>query len=275
MGGRNGQGAITLVPVMHSSALAFQLRGPARRISIFARRCCGCCAGTLNFQGECSLKGVSRSRFRPSRPPSLSRNGGSCLLLRIVLQDARSKVMKVYPLLKLKVLVDDITSFFGGAKQGFAVQITPHRTHACAHVSRCVPHFAQFIQCACIGSRYLSDPVCFSKVIPSATMSLLGVPEFSAFPPVFTLSTATPTPPTGIRLNPCATQLWGGPSGHLADPTPSTVSRYCGEGAEVVKEGGRREDVEAVDHGRRKTTEKQSGGVMQQSGGRQSVSVRS
>ena len=28
------------------------------------------------------------------------------------------------------------------------VQITPHRTHACAHFFRCVSHFAQFIQCA-------------------------------------------------------------------------------------------------------------------------------
>ena len=67
--------------------------------------------------------------------------------------------------------------------------------------------------------------MCFSKVIPSATMSLLGVPEFSAFPPVFTSSTTTPTPLTGIRLNPCVTPLWGGPSGHLADPTPNTLPK--------------------------------------------------
>ena len=40
--------------------------------------------------------------------------------------------------------------------------------------------------------------------------------------PVFSPSTATPTPLTGIRLNPCATPLWGGPSGHLADATPNT-----------------------------------------------------
>ena len=100
------------------------------------------------------------------------------------------------------------------------VQITPHRTHACAHFCRCVPplHFVHFIQCTCIGSRYLSDPVCFSKVIPSATMSLLGVLEFTPFPLVFTSSTSTPTSLTGIRLNPCATPLWGGPSGDLADP---------------------------------------------------------
>ena len=40
------------------------------------------------------------------------------------------------------------------------------RTHA--HVYRCVPHFAQFIQCTCVGSRCSSDAVCLSKIIPSA-----------------------------------------------------------------------------------------------------------
>ena len=30
------------------------------------------------------------------------------------------------------------------------------------------PHFAQFIQCTCIGSMYLSDSLCLSKIIPSA-----------------------------------------------------------------------------------------------------------
>ena len=38
----------------------------------------------------------------------------SCLLLRIVLQDASSEVMKVCPPLKLKVFVDDITAFMEG-----------------------------------------------------------------------------------------------------------------------------------------------------------------
>ena len=71
--------------------------------------------------------------------------------------------------------------------------------------------------------------VCFSKVIPSATVSHLGVPGFTPFPPVFTSSTATPTPQTGIRLNPCATPLWGGPSGHLAGPTLNTgyEPKFC------------------------------------------------
>ena len=35
-------------------------------------------------------------------------------------------------------------------------------------------------------------------------MSIMGVPEFSAFPPVLLSSTMPPTPLTGIRLNPCA-----------------------------------------------------------------------
>ena len=52
-------------------------------------------------------------------------------------------------------------------------------------------------------------------------MSLLNVPS-TPFPLVFSPSTTTPTPLTGIRLNPRATPLWGGPSGHLADPTPNT-----------------------------------------------------
>ena len=51
-------------------------------------------------------------------------------------------------------------------------------------------------------------------------MSLLGVPELSAFPPVLSSST---TLPTGIRINPCATPLWSGPSGHLSDPTSNPL----------------------------------------------------
>ena len=100
------------------------------------------------------------------------------------------------------------------------VQITPHRTHACAHFSRCVSHFAQFIQRTCIGSRCLSDSLCVSpKSSHPRAISLLGVPEFSAFSLAFTSSTTTLT---GNRLNPCATRLCGGPSGHLADPTLNT-----------------------------------------------------
>ena len=64
--------------------------------------------------------------------------------------------------------------------------------------------------------------VCFSKVIPSATLAIEGVPDFPPFPPVFASSTTTQTPLTGITLNPSATPLWGGQSGHLADPIPNT-----------------------------------------------------
>ena len=57
------------------------------------------------------------------------------------------------------------------------------------------------------GSRQDIPASVSQKVIPSATMSLLGVPE-TPFPPVLTSHT---TPLTGIRLNPCATPRWGGP----------------------------------------------------------------
>ena len=113
------------------------------------------------------------------------------------------------------------------------VQISHHRTDACAHFSRCVPHLAQFTQCACIGSKYLSDSPSVSQKSSHPRSCHLRVPEFSAFLPVFTSSTTTPTPLTGIRLNPCATPLCGGPSGHLADPTPNTGSepKFCIDGS--------------------------------------------
>ena len=38
----------------------------------------------------------------------------SCLLLRVVLQDALSEVTKIYRLLKLTVFVDDITALMKG-----------------------------------------------------------------------------------------------------------------------------------------------------------------
>ena len=51
------------------------------------------------------------------------------------------------------------------------------------------------------------------------------------FPPIFSSPTTTSTPLTGIRLNPCATPLWRGPSGHLADPTPNTCyePKFCND----------------------------------------------
>ena len=66
-------------------------------------------------------------------------------------------------------------------------------------------------------------------------MSLLNV-RSNPFLPIFltptaslTPPTASPTPLTGIRLTPCATPLWSGPSGHLADPIPNTghEPKFC------------------------------------------------
>ena len=48
----------------------------------------------MNTKGESILPGSKRS----------------CLLLRIVLQDALSEVTKIYPPLKLSIFVDDITA---------------------------------------------------------------------------------------------------------------------------------------------------------------------
>ena len=75
----------------------------------------------------------------------------------------------------------------------------------------------------------LAIRLCASKVISSLVMSLLNVPS-TTFPPTYSSPTASPTPLTGIRLNPCATPLWSGPSGHhLADPTRNTgyEPKFC------------------------------------------------
>ena len=59
------------------------------------------------------------------------------------------------------------------------------------------------------------------KVISSLVISLLKVLS-TPFLLIFSSPTTTQTPLTGIRLNPCPTLLWGGPSGHLASPTSNT-----------------------------------------------------
>ena len=66
------------------------------------------------------------------------------------------------------------------------------------------------------------------KVISPLVMPLLNVPS-TPFLPIFstpaaslTPLTASPTPLTGIRLNPCVTLLGDGPSGHLAASIPNT-----------------------------------------------------
>ena len=56
---------------------------------------------TSNTTGECSLQVVRQSHCKTSAILPGSR--WSCLLLRIVLQDALSEVTKIYPPLKLRV----------------------------------------------------------------------------------------------------------------------------------------------------------------------------
>ena len=59
-------------------------------------------------------------------------------------------------------------------------------------------------------------------------MSLLNILSTPLLP-LFSSPTASPTPLTGFRLNPCATPLWGRPSGHLAGPIPNTgyEPKFC------------------------------------------------
>ena len=102
---------------------------------------------------------------------------------------------------------------------------TPHRTHTRA-LSRCARLRTPDVITRL--AQGLTICLCASKVISSLVMSLLNVPS-TPFPPIFSSPTASltpliasPTPLTGIRLNRCATPLWGGPSGHLADPIPNT-----------------------------------------------------
>ena len=79
----------------------------------------GAFVGTSSTTRECSSKDVWRSRSRPSR---LSCQGPkwSCLLLRTALQDALSEVTKIYPSLKLRVSVDDITALLVGKNREVA-----------------------------------------------------------------------------------------------------------------------------------------------------------
>ena len=60
-----------------------------------------------------------RSHSKPSQPSSLGQTQ-SCLLPRIVLQDAVSEAMKVCPPLRLRVFVDDITAFIEGRNKELA-----------------------------------------------------------------------------------------------------------------------------------------------------------
>ena len=98
------------------------------------------------------------------------------------------------------------TVFFSKQKSyvqdSILVQITPHRTHACAlFFSLSVTFHPLHIHWLQMCERFCECP----KSSHPCTMSLVGVPEFSAFPPVLASST---TALTGIRLVPCATPLW-------------------------------------------------------------------
>ena len=93
----------------HLSGSVFVWCGLGQRTSASQGRSCECCAGTSSTRGVYSSKDVRQSRSRPSR---LSCQGSKwiCLLFRIVLQDALNKVTNIYPPLKLRVFVDNITA---------------------------------------------------------------------------------------------------------------------------------------------------------------------
>ena len=113
-------------------------------------------------------------------------------------------------------------------RRGVYRQYLTARTHA--HIFLVACHFSHISSNAHALAQDVWAIQCVSlKSSHPRTMSLLGVPEFSAFPPVLSLSAAPPTLLAGIRLNPCTTPLWGGPSGHLADPIPNTdyEPKFC------------------------------------------------
>ena len=71
------------------------------------------CAGISSTRGGVQFEGCA------AEPPTtitaiLPGTKWSCLLLRIVLQDAVNEVAKIYPSLKLRVFVDDITALLRG-----------------------------------------------------------------------------------------------------------------------------------------------------------------
>ena len=73
--------------------------------------------GAVRVLGAPEARSVRRVRggAAPDHHGHLTpRSQWSCLVLRIVLQDALSGVMKVYPPLKPKGFVDDTTAFVGG-----------------------------------------------------------------------------------------------------------------------------------------------------------------
>ena len=72
-------------------------------------RSCGCCAVNFEHQRRVQFEGCVAEPLQ-TISAILPGSKGSCLLLRIVLQDTFSEVTKIYLPLKLGVFVDDITS---------------------------------------------------------------------------------------------------------------------------------------------------------------------
>ena len=78
---------------------------------------CGCYAGTFEDQRRGRFEGCEADPLQ-TITAILPGSKWSCLLLRIVLQDALSDVTKIYPLPKLRVFVGDITAFMNGRNKG-------------------------------------------------------------------------------------------------------------------------------------------------------------
>ena len=72
--------------------------------------------GYFEHQRRVQFKGCAADPLRTTTA-ILPGSKWSCLLLRIVSQDALSEVTKIYPSLKWRVFVDDITALLMGKKQ--------------------------------------------------------------------------------------------------------------------------------------------------------------
>ena len=83
--------------------------GPGRRTSVSQGRSCGCFVGIFEHQRRVQFEGCVADPLK-TITAILPGSEWSCLLLRIVLQDAFSEVTQIYPPLKLRVFVDDITA---------------------------------------------------------------------------------------------------------------------------------------------------------------------
>ena len=99
-----------------------QLCGHWRRISSFPGRFCEYCVAPSSTSAGFCLKGAWRSRSRPPRPSSVRRSGAACFQA-MCFKIPPSEMMKVYPPVKLKVFLDDITAFVEGRNKGLAEKV--------------------------------------------------------------------------------------------------------------------------------------------------------